>query len=161
MALVLVWVLISILLLLGLAGVFIPGLPGLALIFLGILIYALVTDFANIGPAALIIFGLITTLATLSDYYGSAVGARLGGGRWWALAGSIIGAIIGVLAGGPPGLFIGAYVGALLGALYEGQSPHRAARTALFAIIGLVGATLVQFFVAVSLIITFLLMVVF
>lgn len=161
MAFAFIWTLVSILFLLGMAGVFIPGLPGLGLIFLGILFYALVTNFASLTPTAVITFGLITAIATLADYYGSAIGARLAGGKWWALVGSIAGAIIGVLVAGPPGLFIGAYVGALLGALYEGQTPQRAARTAAFAIIGLVGATFVQLVVALSLIITFLLMIVF
>ena len=160
MATLLIWILISILFLVGLAGVVIPGLPGLGLIFLGILIYALATNFAHISVAALVIFGLITALATLADYYGSALGARLGGGKWWALAGSLIGAIAGAMIAGPPGLFVGAYTGALLGALQEGQSTQQAARTAVFAIVGLVGAAIVQFVVAIALILSFLLMVI-
>lgn len=154
------WAAITILFLVGMVGIFIPLLPGIALVFAGIAIYSIATDFTVIGPLALGVFALVTGLAWLADYFGSAIGARAGGGKLPSVLGAIAGAIAGTLMIGPLGLFLGAFLGAVLGALYEGQTNQQAMKTAALSMVGIVGGTIVQFIVAAGMIITFLIMVI-
>ena len=140
----------------GLAGVFVPALPGVGLVFAGALFYALATNFAAISGTTIIVFGVIALLAWLTDYLGAMLGARLGGGRLFTMIGMIAGAMLGVLFSGPPGLVIGALVGAFLGALYEGKTFQEAERTALFSFLGVVGARILQLLLATGIIVAFL-----
>lgn len=153
----LLWSIVITLFLVGLAGIVIPFLPGIILIFAGVLVYAVATGFTTISQSTLVIIGAVTLLAWLADYYGGAVAARLGGGGRYAVAGSILGAVAGLALGGPLGLLIGTFAGALLGALYEGASAKRAATTAILAIIGTLGATIVQLLLGLAIIVAFFL----
>jgi len=96
----------------GLAGAVLPGIPGVGLIWLTVLVYALAEGFTSIGPIA---FGVITLLAiagVTADIWMTQAGSRLGGASWQAmLAGFALGTV-GMLAG----LFIGG-IGAIPGAL--------------------------------------------
>lgn len=139
----------------GLVGVFIPALPGIGLIFAGILFYGIVTDFAAIGLSTVVIFGVIGALALLANYAGSVVGARLGGGKGKTLLGTMIGAIGGLIVANVPGLIVGAFVGALVGALLEGKTSQQAAKIALASVLGILGATVVQFMLGIIMIIGF------
>ncbi|MGH9856254.1 MAG: DUF456 domain-containing protein [Acidobacteriota bacterium] len=150
------WVLTVFLFLLGLAGIFIPGLPGIGLIFLGILIYGLATGFADISGMTVISAGIVAALAWVADYAGSVAGARLGGGRTLAMTGAIIGAIGGTVLGGPGGLLVGAFLGSLTGALLEGQRERGAMRVALWSTLGIIGATVLQLVLALAMIGTFI-----
>lgn len=160
MSVIALWIVTLTLFLLGLLGVFIPAIPGLALIFAGILFYAVMTNFATISLNAILFFGLVVLLSWVAGFSGSLIGSRLGGGKRWAISGAMIGGLVGTLLG-PFGLMIGAFIGALAGALYEGQSGPAASRVAFWTIIGLIGATFMQFVVGLSLIIAFLLVVFF
>ena len=51
--------------LIGLAGVVLPVLPGVALIWLVIIIYALVERFATIGPVAFILLSILGVIVLL------------------------------------------------------------------------------------------------
>ncbi len=148
------WTLTIIPMLLGLAGTIIPGLPGVGLIYLAILFYAIATSFTSISLATVVILGLLSIAALAANYAGSAFGSRYGGGKKWALAGTLIGAVAGAGVG-PLGIFIGAFLGALVGALLEGASHKQALTVAAYSVIGIIGSTLVQFLLAVILIITF------
>ena len=154
---ILLWLIVILMFLVGLAGIVIPFLPGIALIFGGVLVYAVATGFATISKSTLIIIGILTLIAWLADYYGGAVAARLGGGGKWAAAGSILGLICGLIIAGPVGLFVGAFIGALLGALYEGKDTQRAGTIALLSVVGTLGATVVQLLLGIAIILAFFL----
>ena len=98
--------------LLGVLGSILPGLPGVPLIFASALVYAYVTDFEFVGGWVIILLGLFALLAFVADFLGTAYGARRFGASNWGTAGGAIGGIVGTLAGA---LFFG--VGALFGLL--------------------------------------------
>lgn len=154
-----VWIITAALFTLGTAGIFIPGLPGVWFVFGGVLFYALVTGFEAIGPLAVVVFGGLALLAWLSDYLGAIVGARLGGGRALSLGGMGLGALVGGVFGGPPGVVLGALAGALAGALGEGKSWPAARRAAIWSLLGMAGAKVLQLAIAVGIIIAFLIIV--
>jgi uncharacterized protein len=96
--------------LIGLAGSVLPGLPGVPLIFISALVYAILTDFEYVGQLVIALLGLFAALALIADLVGTTYGARRFGASGWGTAGGTIGGIVGALVGA---LFLG--IGALLG----------------------------------------------
>lgn len=102
--------------LLGLVGSVLPGLPGVPLIFLSALVYAYLTDFEVVGTGILVLLGVFAALALVADYVGTTYGARRFGASWAGTLGGAIGGIAGTLIGF---LFlgIGAFFGLILGTI--------------------------------------------
>lgn len=105
------WITLAVMLV-GLAGSVLPGLPGVPLIFASALVYAYVTDFEVVGASVLVLLGLFALLAFVADLLATTYGARRFGASNWGTVGGAIGGLIGTLAGA---LFFG--VGALFGLL--------------------------------------------
>lgn len=160
MSLFVLWLLTLFLFCLGLMGIFIPAVPGIGLIFAGVLLFAWVTGFGVISTTTVIVVGIVALLAWLADYVGALMGAKMGGGKWRTLAGTFLGGVLGLLAAGPAGLVLGVFIGAMVGAFSEGMSVEGASRAALLALVGLIGATFVQFVLAIGIIAAFLVAVI-
>jgi uncharacterized protein len=94
----------------GLLGSVIPGLPGVTLIFLSALVYALLTDFRTVGAAILVVLFVFAAIAFVTDFVATSYGARRFGASNWGTMGGAIGGIAGALIGL---LFLG--IGSLLG----------------------------------------------
>ncbi len=105
------WVTLAVMLV-GLAGSVLPGLPGVPLIFTAALVYAYATGFEVVGASVLVILGLFALIAFVADLIATAYGARRFGASNWGTVGGAIGGLLGTLAGA---LLFG--VGALLGLL--------------------------------------------
>jgi uncharacterized protein len=99
-----------VLMLVGLIGSVVPGLPGVTLIFLSALLYAILTDFQTVGATILVILFIFAALAFLADFFATSYGARRFGASNWGTVGGAIGGIIGALAG-----LIFAGIGSLFG----------------------------------------------
>lgn len=54
------------------------------------------------------------------------------------------------------GVFVPMLPGSFLGAIYEGNSPDKASRAAVFSILGLLGAKILQLLLAIGIIVAFL-----
>jgi uncharacterized protein len=105
-----------VLMLVGLVGSVVPGLPGVTLIFLSALLYAILTDFQNVGITIIVILFVLALLAFLIDFVATSYGARRFGASNWGTVGGAIGGIVGALAG----LFlagIGSLFGLILGTI--------------------------------------------
>lgn len=114
------YLLAAVLVLVGLAGIVLPALPGVPLMFAGMLLAAWAGGFAQIGVPTLIVLAVLTLLSIAVDIWSAALGARRVGASRLA----VIGAVIGTFAGfffGPVGLFIGPFVGAVIGQLLHGR----------------------------------------
>jgi uncharacterized protein len=105
----LLWITLA-MMLIGLVGSALPGLPGVPLIFLSAFVYAILTDFEVVGIPAVVLLGLFAAVALVADFVATTYGARRFGASNWGLAGSAIGGIVGALVGA---LFLG--IGALFG----------------------------------------------
>ena len=116
-----VWYVIAgILVLVGLTGVVLPALPGLPLVFLGMLLAAWAGGFAKIGVGTLVALGVLTLLSMAVDFWAAAMGAKRVGASRLALGGALLGTFAGIFFG-PVGLFVGPFVGALGGELLHGR----------------------------------------
>src|ERR671911_408576 len=94
----------------GLLGSVLPGLPGVTLIFLSALVYAIITDFRTVGAAVLVVLFLSARIAFAADFVAPSAGARRFGASNWGTVGGAVGGIAGALVGI---LFLG--IGSLFG----------------------------------------------
>lgn len=109
------------LILFGIAGIILPALPGVPLVFLGLLLAAWADSFVHIGWPTISLLAVLTLLSLVLDFWATTHGAkRLGASRiatFGALAGVLIGLFFAL-----PGLLLGPFIGALLGELLHQRS---------------------------------------
>ncbi len=126
--------------LVGIAGVVLPALPGLPLMFFGMLLAAWAGDFDRIGVASLVVLGLLTALSVVVDFLSSAVGAKRAGASRLAVIGALVGSVVGIFFG-LPGLLAGPFVGALAGEFLHARKLAQATRVGIATWIGLLLGT--------------------
>ena len=138
-----VHVLAGLLILVGFAGTILPALPGIPLMFSGMLLSAWMDDFQHIGGWTLGLLSLLAVLSMLGDLVAGLLGAKRVGASAWALAGAALGTLIGLFFG-LLGLMLGPFIGALLGELIAGATLHRATHVGLGAWLGFVLGTVLK-----------------
>lgn len=154
----LVWIVIVI----GLIGTILPGLPGVGLIFLGILGHAWYFGFDEIGITTLVILGVVALLSFIFDILSGAFGAKYFGSTRAGVIGSIIGAIIGGIIFQLFGLLAGVFLGAVVGELvFAKKDMHESFRAGMGSVIGFLGGTVLKLILGVILIVTFIVKVYF
>lgn len=137
------WLLAGVLVVVGLAGAVLPALPGVTLVFVGLLVAAWADNFANVGWPTLTLLGVLTLLSFVIDFAATALGAK----RVGATRKAIIGAALGTLAGLPlgiPGLLLGPFAGALIGELLSHGEWRQATRAGAATFLGLLFGTLAK-----------------
>jgi len=154
------WVLVVVLMLLGLAGIVLPALPGTILIFAGILLAAWIDDFARIGAWTLGLTGALTLVSIACDYLAAVMGAKRLGASRQAVVGAALGTVLGLFTGLWGLLFmplIGAAIGEYLVIRDLQRAGHVGFATGVGLLIGIaakiaIAFTMVGIFVAALLI---------
>jgi len=123
---VLLFVLAGLLILVGLAGILLPLLPGIPLMFAGMLLAAWADGFRHLGWGLLAVLAALTLLSMALDFWATAHGARRVGASRMAMAGAALGTLVGLFFG-LPGLLLGPFIGALAGELLALRSLRAAA----------------------------------
>lgn len=141
------YVFAGLLVLVGVAGTVLPALPGLPLVFAGMLLAAWAGDFQQVGPAMLVVLGLLTVLSLGIDFMATALGARRVGASKLALIGALVGTFAGLFFG-PVGLLAGPFVGALAGELMHGREVGQATRVGFGTWLGILLGTALKIGVA-------------
>lgn len=137
------FVLAAVMILAGLVGTILPALPGVPLIFAGMLLAAWVDGFMHIGVWTMVLLGFLCLLAVAVDVVASLLGAKRVGASGWALFGAAVGTFAGFFFG-IPGLLLGPFVGALAGELIAGGTMRRATEVGIGTWIGLLFGTLAK-----------------
>jgi len=144
------------LILIGLIGVVLPALPGLPLMFAGMLVAAWADHFQRVPIWVIVILGLMSLAALLIDFLATSLGAkRYGAGKL-----AIVGAMLGTLAGlffGIPGLLVGPFVGAMIGELMHGKQLAQASKVGMATWLGLIFGTGLKVAVAIAMLAIFVL----
>lgn len=125
-----------VLMLIGLAGSVLPGIPGAPLILAAAVGHRLY--FGQAGPSTLVL-GLLAGLTLLSlglDYLATMIGAKKLGATWRGMVGAALGGLIGLILG-PVGLLVGPLVGATALEMLSGRDIESASRAGAGAFIGL------------------------
>lgn len=147
----------ALMMVIGVAGVVLPVLPGLPLTFAGMLLAAWAGDFQQVGWMTLTVLGLLTVLSVLVDFLSTALGAQRVGASRKAIIGSIIGTFAGLLFL-PIGIFVGPFAGALIGEMLHGRELGQATKVGLATWLGLVVGMVLKVGLAFAMLALFLVM---
>ncbi|HYG06062.1 MAG TPA: DUF456 domain-containing protein [Stenotrophomonas sp.] len=134
----------GILVLVGFAGVVLPALPGLPLVFAGLLVAAWADGFTHVGWIPLTLIGLLTALSFLIDFLATVYGAQRVGASAWALWGSALGTVVGLFFL-PIGLFVGPFAGAWVGEYWHSRRVGHATRVGFGTWLGILLGTASKF----------------
>jgi hypothetical protein len=129
-----------VLMLAGLAGSVLPGLPGPPLVLLAAIGHRLYFGDASIGNWGLFFLFALMVLSIALDYVAGLLGAKKMGATWRGLVGATLGVLVGIFLG-PLGILAGPFVGATLLELAGGREFQESARAGAGATVGmLIGA---------------------
>lgn len=149
------WIVAVILMVVGALGIVLPALPGVPLIYAGMVLAASADDFQRIGWITLTVLGLLTVIAFIVDFAASAMGAKRVGASARAVWGAVIGTFVGLFFG-IPGLILGPFIGAVIGEITVHGKFGTAGRVGLATWIGLLFGTLFKLAIAFSMLGIFL-----
>ncbi|HEY6942193.1 DUF456 domain-containing protein [Dokdonella sp.] len=137
------YVVAAILVIVGLVGTVLPALPGVPLLFCGLLLAAWADGFAHAGAFTLFVLGALTVIALGIDFVAGVLGARKVGASRYAVIGAALGTLFGLFFG-LPGLLLGPFVGALLGELVAGGTLRKATGVGVGAWIGFLAGAIAK-----------------
>lgn len=148
---ILFWLLAALLIALGFAGLILPMLPGIPLVFAGLVLLAWAENFVYVGWITLTLLGVLAVLSYGIDLAASALGAKRFGASPRAVIGAAVGALVGIFFG-LPGIVLGPFVGAVVGE-FSGKASLRAATHAgVGATLGLLFGALLKIALAFTMI---------
>ena len=131
-----VWIIVAGLFFLGgIAGSFLPILPGPPLSFLG-LIALQVTERVQFEGSTIIFWLLVTGAVTLLDYFIPVWGVKKFGGSQAGVRGATVGVLAGIFVFPPWGIIAGPFVGALLAEKFYNPENKNALRAAMGSLVG-------------------------
>jgi hypothetical protein len=137
------WVLATAMVLAGLAGAVLPALPGVPLVFGGLVVAAWIDDFQRVGWITLTLLGLLTVVSFAIDFAATAMGAKRVGASKLAIVGAALGALGGLFLG-IPGLILGPFIGAVAGEMLSHGEWRKATQAGLATWMGLLFGTLAK-----------------
>ena len=130
------FVLAIIAIIIGIAGCFLPIIPGIPLAFAAVFLYAWYDGFVHITGFNLLVLATLTMLSMISDYVLIALGSRLTGSSKFSSIGAIIGALVGFFIIPPLGIIVFCFLGAMAAEYYLHQDTAKAWKAAIGATIG-------------------------
>jgi len=154
------WVIAVLLIVVGVAGTVLPALPGVPLIFGGVLLAAWIGDFQRISVFTVVVLAILAVLGVVIDYVAAALSAKRAG----ASKEGIIGAAIGTLAGivtGLWGLLFMPLVGAAVGEFIAHKDALRAGKVGAATWFGLLVGTAIKLAIAFTMVGVFIAALVF
>jgi len=148
---ILLWLLAALLIVTGFAGLILPAVPGIPLVFAGLVLLAWAENFTYVGWATLTLLGLLALLSYGVDFLASAFGAKRFGASPRAIWGATLGALVGLFFG-LPGIVLGPFVGAVIGEFSRRASARAATHAGVGAVIGLLFGALLKIALAFTMI---------
>lgn len=121
----------------GVVSLVAPVLPGVAIIYVGVLIVAWADNFTRIGPVMLFVMLGLTLFAMVADNLATLFGARRAGASGWGVFGAGVGALAGLFFG-LPGVVLGPAVGALAFEYFRNPDAKKALRAGAGGLLGFV-----------------------
>ena len=120
----------------GMAGTVVPLIPGIPMVFGGLLLAAWAEGFLRVGAWPLVAIGVLAALSLGIDLIATLLGAKKVGASPQALVGATIGGIVGIVLG-IPGLLLGPFIGAVAGEFYARRKLGQAGKVGLGTWMGL------------------------
>ena len=130
----------------GIVGSILPGLPGTPVGWVGMLILYIWGNGTNalgepMSMRLLVIWGVITVIVSIIDYFVPMYFTKLTGGSRHAERGAMAGLIVGIILT-PVGMILGSFLGAFLSEMYWGKKPASdALKSAIGSFLGFILGT--------------------
>lgn len=128
---------VGLVMLAGLIGTLVPGIPGAPLILVAGVGHKMYFGQASITYFALSLMVVFTILSVLLDFLGSLLGAKKLGATWRGMLGAVIGAVVGLFFS-LPGLILGPILGAFLFEFLGGRAWRESAKAGVGALVGMI-----------------------
>ena len=141
------WVLAALIVISGLIGTVVPAIPGVPMMFAGLLLAAWSTGFETVGWGTLTVLAVLTLIAIVIDFLAAAFGAKRSGASPRAFWGATLGAIVGMFFG-LPGIILGPFFGAVAAELSAGHGTRQAGRSGYGVWVGLILGTAAKLSIA-------------
>jgi uncharacterized protein len=143
----LLWILSIALIVVGLAGIVLPALPGTVFVLAGIVLGAWIDNFERVGWIAVSVITVLAILAWLMDYVAALLGAKRAGASRQAVIGAAIGTVAGIFMGLVGVLFM-PLVGAAVGEFIARRNHGQAIKVGIATWLGLLAGMLAKFVLA-------------
>lgn len=144
---VLWWLFAGLIVLTGLIGTVVPALPGVPIIFAGLVLAAWSTDFEPVGWGTIGVLGALTVISVMIDFLAAAFGAKRQGASPRAFWGATLGALVGMFFG-LPGIMLGPFIGAVAAELVGGRGARQAGRSGYGVWVGIILGTAAKLSIA-------------
>lgn len=149
------WALAILLIIVGLLGTVLPAIPGVPIVFAGLVLIAWLDGFIRVGWGTLTALGVLAVLSVIIDFLATAEGARRFGAGRHAILGATLGLLVGLFFG-LPGLLLGPFIGAVLGHLASQANIDSSMRAGVGATLGVVVGTFAKVVIASVMLVWFL-----
>ena len=136
------WIIAVLMVIVGIAGTVLPALPGVALVFAGILLAAWIDGFTVISGWTVGVLAALTAVGLVVDYIAQVMSAQRAGATPLGIAGAAVGTVVGIFTG-LIGLLFMPLAGAAVGEFIAHRDMLRAGKVGVATWVGLlVGAVL-------------------
>ncbi|MBI3115116.1 MAG: DUF456 domain-containing protein [Candidatus Kerfeldbacteria bacterium] len=140
----------------GMVGIFLPFIPSMPLIWLGVFFYGLVTDFTVIDNSFLVFASLLVLATIFLDYLTALWGGKRFRASLWTIFGAIVGGLVGSLFGLFYALIAGPILGAVVAEVVRGHDAAFTYRAKRYQVVGFLGGTIVKVAVGIAIVGLFL-----
>ena len=130
------------LMLIGVIGCIVPGLPGTPIAYLGLWI-AQATERVDFSWQFLLVWGIVMVVVSVLDYVVPAWGTKHYGGTRYGVWGSTLGVFVGLFFGAA-GVILGPLVGAVLGEMLSGKALSEALKAGWGSFVGILFGTVIK-----------------
>jgi len=141
-------IIFSLLMLPGIAGIFIPALPGIPLMFLLALVLGFIDKFSHLTISNVVILLIITLASVAIDYFSGILGAKYGGASGKSMLWGILGLIVGVILFPPFGGFFGLFLAVIISELVLHGNNKKAIRAASGSLLGTLAGIIINLILA-------------
>ena len=134
----------SLLIILGMAGSFMPIIPGPLTSWFGLFIFNLIPT-AEIESPILVITFIIAIIIFILDNLIPIYGSKYFGATKYGIIGASTGLVVGILSPIPFGILIGPIFGALIGELIFNNDLKKSIKSSIGVLIGFLASSLIKF----------------
>jgi uncharacterized protein len=145
------WVIAVLLVIVGAAGTVLPALPGVPVIFGGVLLAAWAEDFQRIGGWTIAVLAVLALIGMAVDYVAASMSAQRAGASREGVIGAALGTVAGIFTG-LIGLVFMPLVGAAIGEFIAHKDALRAGKVGVATWLGLLVGTAIKIAVAFTMI---------
>lgn len=146
--------------LIGLVGSVVPGLPGSPLVLIAAILHRLYFGDQSVSTTMLLALALLTVASLVLDFLATLLGAKKLGATWRGAVGAVVGGVIGLFLA-LPGIILGPFLGAVLFELLGRREFKKALKAGAGAVLGLLLGAVGKFALCVMMILLFAVNVVF